>query len=45
MEVVNGKFFKFIGFDWDYGGIVINWNGGIFDGKDFLVVLEYDYEG
>ena len=45
MEAANGKPFKFTGFDWDYGGTVTNWNGGTFDGKDFLVILEYDYEG
>jgi len=45
LEAANGKPFKFTGFDWDYGGTVTNWNGGTFDGKDFLVVLEYDYEG
>lgn len=44
LEAANGKPFKFSGFDWDYGGTVTNWNGGAFDGKGLLVVLEPDYE-
>lgn len=42
LEKINGKPFKFTGFDWDYGGTVTNWNGGNFADKDFLVVLGYD---
>ncbi|MEL6831935.1 MAG: hypothetical protein AAFP77_03040 [Bacteroidota bacterium] len=45
LAAANGKPFKFTGFDWDYGGTVTNWNGGQFDGRDFLVVLGYNYEG
>lgn len=45
LQAANGKPFKFTGFDWDYGGTVTNWNGGTFDGTDFLVVLDYNYEG
>lgn len=45
LVAANGAHFKFTGFDWDYGGTVTNWNGGNFDGSDFLVVLGYNYEG
>lgn len=45
LQTANGVPFKFTGFDWDYGGTVTNWNGGAFDGKDFLVVLGYNYDG
>ena len=45
LVAANGGHFKFTGFDWDYGGTVINWNGGNFDGADFLVKLNYNYEG
>ena len=45
LQAANGQAFKFTGFDWDYGGTVTNWNGGTFDGKDFLVVLGYNYDG
>ena len=45
LVAANGGHFKFTGFDWDYGGTVTNWNGGKFDGADFLVVLGYNYEG
>lgn len=45
LQAANGQAFKFTGFDWDYGGTVTNWNGGAFDGKDFLVVLGYNYDG
>jgi hypothetical protein len=29
----NGKPVRFMGFDWDYGGGITNWNGGTFDRK------------
>ncbi len=45
LAAANGTHFKFTGFDWDYGGTVTNWNGGKFDGADFLIVLGYNYEG
>lgn len=28
LEEINGKPFKFYGFEWDYGGLVTNWNDG-----------------
>ncbi len=28
LEAINGKPFKFYGFEWDYGGLVTDWNGG-----------------
>ncbi len=28
LEKLNGKPFKFLGFDWDMGGNVVSWNGG-----------------
>jgi hypothetical protein len=28
LEKMNGKPFKLSGFDWDYGGNVLSWNGG-----------------
>lgn len=38
---INGKPIHFMGFDWDFGGIVTDWNGGTLDGKDFMVTLTY----
>ncbi len=31
LEKMNGKPFKLSGFDWDYGGNVLSWNGGKLD--------------
>ena len=28
LQAMNGKPFKFYGFDWDYGGAITDWNGG-----------------
>lgn len=28
LEQLNGRPFDFAGFDWDYGGVVLNWRGG-----------------
>jgi len=48
LEQINGKAFKFMGFGWDYGGSVANWNGGKLMEADgvsyFTCVLGYNYE-
>lgn len=31
LQALNGKPFKFYGFEWDYGGTIVNWNGGKLD--------------
>ena len=28
LETMNGRAFQFLGFDWDYGGVVDDWKGG-----------------
>lgn len=38
---VNGKPIHFMGFEWDFGGIVTDWNGGTLSGKDFMVTLTH----
>ena len=30
VQTANGKAFQASGFDWDYGGLVTDWNGGAF---------------
>ncbi len=48
LEQINGKSFSFSGFGWDYGGAVVDWNGGKLMNKDstsyLAIVLAYDYE-
>lgn len=48
LENINGKAFAFSGFGWDYGGQVVNWQGGKLgsaDGASYVaVVLTYNYE-
>ena len=44
LEKLNGKTFSFYGFDWDYGGVIIEWNGGELgkktsDGSGFSIHL------
>ncbi len=43
---INGKSFQFYGFEWDYGGTVANWNGGVLDHQNLMVRLgiEGEYE-
>lgn len=31
LQELNGKPFTFYGFEWDYGGTIVNWNGGKLD--------------
>lgn len=31
LQELNGKPFKFYGFEWDYGGSIVSWNGGKLD--------------
>lgn len=38
LEKANGKPFEFYGFEWDYGGLVTNWNGGNFN-SNIIVAL------
>jgi hypothetical protein len=44
VEKLNGKPFKMLGFDWDYGGRVSDWDGGalavVSGGCDFRVAFE-----
>jgi hypothetical protein len=42
LEKANGRPFQLTGFDWDYGGTVVSWEGGYFEGKDFYVRLAYN---
>jgi hypothetical protein len=28
LEAMNGRAFQFVGFDWDYGGVIDDWKGG-----------------
>ncbi|RFS18458.1 hypothetical protein [Emticicia sp. C21] len=48
LELINGKPFNFSGFGWDYGGSVVDWNGGKLmnsDSTSYLsIILAYDYE-
>jgi hypothetical protein len=48
LEQINGKPFSFSGFGWDYGGSVVDWNGGKLmnaDSTSYLaIILGYDYE-
>lgn len=48
LELINGKSFNFSGFGWDYGGSVVDWNGGKLmnaDSTSYLqIMLAYDYE-
>lgn len=48
LERINGKSFNFSGFGWDYGGSVVDWNGGKLmnaDSTSYLsVILGYDYD-
>ncbi|GAB3518766.1 hypothetical protein [Emticicia fontis] len=48
LEQINGKPFNFSGFGWDYGGSVVDWNGGKLmnaDSTSYLaIILGYDYE-
>ncbi|WP_337044504.1 hypothetical protein [Emticicia sp. 17c] len=48
LEKINEKPFQFSGFGWDYGGAVVDWNGGKLmdkDGSSYLAVtLAYNYE-
>jgi len=39
LQAINGKDFKFAGFEWDYAGIANNWQGGNID-KQVTVFLE-----
>lgn len=45
VEKLNGRPFHLSGFDWDYGGMVTNWRGGIMDtigGKTCRVSIEFE---
>lgn len=48
LEQINGKPFNFSGFGWDYGGSIVDWNGGNLmntDSTSYLsIILAYDYE-
>lgn len=33
LAALNGRPFDFMGFDWDFGGVVVDWNGGALGGE------------
>lgn len=37
LERLNGRPFEFTGFDWDYGGLVMDWKGGRLSGEGTMV--------
>jgi hypothetical protein len=38
LQAKNGKPFEFLGFDWDYGGTVVEWHDGSFDPRNAKVI-------
>ena len=48
VNAANGKAFKISGFDWDYGGLVQDWDGGkvpALSGSDCTVQVGFSHEG
>jgi hypothetical protein len=41
LRAANGNNFHFSGFDWDYGGTVVDWAGGRYAGTQMWVRLDY----
>ncbi len=39
LEEANGKPFRLYGFEWDYGGLVVDWNGGRLNSPYLIVAL------
>ncbi len=44
LELINGKAITFMGFFWDYGGSVTNWNEGNLDKKPYGLALQLSAE-
>lgn len=44
LELINGKPITFMGFFWDYGGNVTNWNEGSLDKKPYGLALQLSAE-
>ncbi|MCE7868961.1 hypothetical protein DYH09_01150 [bacterium CPR1] len=44
LEQINGKPITFLGFGWDYGGNVTNWNEGALDKKPYGLALRLSAE-
>lgn len=44
LEEINGKPFKFYGFDWDYGGLVTNWNEGKLTSNLVIALVPQNFE-
>lgn len=43
LEEINGKPFTFYGFEWDYGGLVTDWNGGNLTNDLVIALVPQDF--
>lgn len=44
LEAINGRPFTFNGFEWDYGGLVTNWNGGKLTDNLVIALVPKNFE-
>ena len=44
LEAINGRPFTFNGFEWDYGGLVTNWNGGKLRDNLIIALVPQNFE-
>ncbi len=44
LEEINGRPFSFYGFEWDYGGLIANWNGGNLSPYLIVALVPQDFE-
>jgi len=44
LEEINGRPFTFYGFEWDYGGLVADWNGGNLSPYLIVALVPQNYE-
>lgn len=44
LEEINGKPFTFYGFEWDYGGLVMDWNGGKLTSNLVIALVPQNFE-
>lgn len=44
LEEINGRPFSFYGFEWDYGGLVADWNGGNLSPYLIVALVPQDFE-
>ncbi len=44
LEAINGTPFTFNGFEWDYGGLVTNWNGGKLTDNLIIAFVPQNFE-